>query len=151
MQTYGLWHKTSMIGGAAMIMKDNHLLVIHGGCMQAYEVSALHMEVFACLQCIEWARVHYFHNANIYTNSCNLVQLLQGSIPLDIASISKIQEITYQALLFNWCCVKKVPMSKVRHAFNAVVAILSIKRAAPTVHNPCCPYPIPYYPQPPWP
>ncbi|KAL2895280.1 hypothetical protein RDABS01_011189 [Bienertia sinuspersici] len=122
MQTYGSWHKRSMTGGAAWIMQDDHLQVIHGGCLQNYGVSALQMEVLACFHGIEWARVHRFHNVSIYTNSCNLVQLLQGSIPLDIALISKIQEIRYQALLLNWCCVKKVPKSQVRHAFNAAVA-----------------------------
>ncbi|KAL2895297.1 hypothetical protein RDABS01_011206 [Bienertia sinuspersici] len=72
MQTYGSWHKRSMTGGAAWIMQDDHLQVIHGGCLQNYGVSALQMEVLACFHGIEWARVHRFHNVSIYTNSCNL-------------------------------------------------------------------------------
>ncbi|KMT18922.1 hypothetical protein BVRB_2g030220 [Beta vulgaris subsp. vulgaris] len=121
-QIDGSWHKKSMTGGAAWIMKDEHLQKIYGGCLHANGVSALHMEVLGCLHGIKWAITHRFHNVSIYTKSRDLVQLLQGSTPLDITLLWPIQEIKYQALLLNWCCVHRVSRSEIHHAHNAAIA-----------------------------
>ncbi|XP_021756175.1 uncharacterized protein LOC110721347 [Chenopodium quinoa] len=122
MQIAGSWHKRSMTGGAAWIMKDDRLQTIHGSCLQTSGVSALQMDALACLHGIKWAAIHRLHNVSIYTGSHNLVQLLQGSMPLDISLLWTIQEIRCQALQLNWCCVHKVSRSQFRQAQNAAIA-----------------------------
>ncbi|CAO2835483.1 unnamed protein product [Amaranthus hypochondriacus] len=122
MQIYGSWHKRSMTGGAAWILKDEKLKSVDGGCLQSYASSSLQMEILACLHGIKWAKARQIRNVSIYTNSLNLLQLLQGSIPLDIGLFWPIQEIKYQAVLLNWCCVHKVSKYKTHHARNASIA-----------------------------
>lgn len=122
MQIDGAWHKRSMMGGAAWIVKDDKLKAISGGCLQSYAASSLQMQVLACLNGMKWARTRQMRNVSIYTESLDLVKILQGSIPLDISLVPTIQEIKYKAVLFDWCCVKKVPRSRIRHARNAAIA-----------------------------
>ena len=60
MQIYGSWHKRSMTGGAAWIVKDEKLKSVDGGCLQSYASSSLQMEILACYMVLNGLKLAKF-------------------------------------------------------------------------------------------
>lgn len=115
----GVWDpKTTNMGLGWCIRRPiNHVTHdIHGGETYDSANSALHAEVLACIQALYQAQQNQLHHINLFTNSTNLVQVLQNHLRPYIQLIWTFEKLKILANEFTSCCITKVPYHSVANA-----------------------------------
>uniref|UniRef100_A0A803MAL9 RNase H type-1 domain-containing protein n=1 Tax=Chenopodium quinoa TaxID=63459 RepID=A0A803MAL9_CHEQI len=93
--------------------------------------SAVHAEALACLKSLKWALKVHLTSVEVYTDSFNLVSMLQGDSTQDIRLVWTLKEIRNRGKLFTTCTIRKVDKNMVAGAHNkAQLAIGILKNDA---------------------